>query len=195
METSNNNTHFGPNSRLRAFLKTTHILAFVCLVICSGCGTIIGRSGVGDMAYDVKIPRYYPATFVDSRLIAESSPNTSAGARAFWCVGGVIDLPISLVLDTLLFPYDACKSSKQTSSPVSKPPEPIAETEMNTKARKMLEAQNKPVEVWGMGVTWLVLSSQRQILQKPSHASPGQAAKSDGQEKQKQEEIEIKQKY
>lgn len=104
-------------------LKITFPLALMVLV--AGCGTVIGRTGIGDMAYGEKIPRYYPATYVDGCLISESSPNASDGARAFWCVGGIIDMPISLAFDTLLLPYDASKSSGQTPTPTpTKPSEP-----------------------------------------------------------------------
>ena len=91
-------------------MRAIPILLLVA-AFCSGCGTIISRSGFADMGYD-HVPRYYSATFVDSRLISDSSPSTSSGARASWCVIGVIDVPISLATDTLLLPYDACKTSE-----------------------------------------------------------------------------------
>jgi uncharacterized protein YceK len=82
---------------------------------------MFARTDLRGLAYGEKIPQCYPATYVDGALIGESftsdNPNNSGAARFFVCIGSVIDLPISLVIDTLILPYDACKSSGQKPSP------------------------------------------------------------------------------
>jgi uncharacterized protein YceK len=95
--------------------------AVCCFFLISGCGTYIGRSKQGRFfTYDEKVPRCYPATYVDGALIGESfekkNRDISVGGRCAACLGGVIDLPLSLVIDTLVLPYDLCKSS-ETNQP------------------------------------------------------------------------------
>lgn len=99
--------------------SVTHsILAVIIAALCSGCGTIIGRSGVRNVVYQEKIPDCYPATYCDGVLIGQSfttnkNPNASVGMRCIVCVGSVVDLPVSIVFDTILLPFDASKSSVQ----------------------------------------------------------------------------------
>ena len=72
-----------------------------------------------------KMPRYYPATYLDADTISgafsSSPPSISVGERVIFCVGGVIDLPISIVTDTLLLPYDACRSDNEPPNTALEP--------------------------------------------------------------------------
>jgi uncharacterized protein YceK len=110
-------------------MKIHYILIVIVAISCSGCGTFIGRSGVRDIVYQEKIPEYYPATYCDGVLIGQSfttekNHSASVGTRCIVCVGSVIDLPISIVLDTLLLPLDASNSSEQKTSSINKSPQP-----------------------------------------------------------------------
>ena len=94
--------------------------------MCSGCATYVARSDGGAFfLYGETLPKCYPATYYDGSLIGESftTKDPSYAGRFFICIGSVVDLPISLVTDTLILPYDACKSSGHTPSP-NKSPEP-----------------------------------------------------------------------
>ena len=59
-------------------------------------------------------PPVYAATYVDGGLITapcRRSFDGSVGKKAGACIVGVIDLPISLAIDTILLPYDAISSA------------------------------------------------------------------------------------
>lgn len=91
-------------------MKAEVMVGFVWLVFCSGCGTVVSRTGIHTLS-DKPQPRYYPATCWSSRMIAAPAhpEDGSSGGRAAWCLAGSIDLPISLTTDTLLLPYDIFK--------------------------------------------------------------------------------------
>jgi len=71
------------------------ILILVVSMLAAGCGTLITRSGLSRLDNPEQTPRYYPATCLDGNAI---------GSRYF--VLGLLDLPFSLVFDTLFLPYD-----------------------------------------------------------------------------------------
>ena len=108
-------------------MKTGKLILVSVLLCCSGCGTFFVRSeGGGFFTQNEKLPRCYPATYIDGSFIGESFTHHKVpiGERCIGCVGAVIDLPVSLVTDTLILPYDACKSSGQQFPPLRKLPEP-----------------------------------------------------------------------
>ena len=83
----------------------------------SGCGTLVARVGFPDGSSD--IPQYYPATVVDAQLIFSPfyllivEPSeiyeddlTTLPRALLACLVGVVDLPISLVSDTICIPLD-----------------------------------------------------------------------------------------
>ena len=85
----------------------------VISILISGCGTIVRE----DIKHDTNMP--YPATTLDGGLIIASfSPTPPGSGEGFnWYDGSllmrtvifgcsIIDLPISLVVDTILLPYD-----------------------------------------------------------------------------------------
>lgn len=101
-------------------------LALLALAVCStSCATAFVRSDPPDTVY--------PATQLDAGLILQSgiqgnpvlpSPRgerNSLPGRIVMTLGGLVDLPFSLVTDTLLFPFDLYRT---TSSP-----EPMEESE------------------------------------------------------------------
>jgi len=68
------------------------------LILClfaTGCATLVTRSGLSRIDNPEQTPPYYPATFLDGEAIA---------SRYF--VFGLLDLPFSVVFDTLLLPCD-----------------------------------------------------------------------------------------
>lgn len=75
----------------------------------SGCGTFIARSQWRDEGI---MPRYYPATAFSGYCVAmpflsEERTHKPLPKRALIGVVGVVDLPVSLVTDTICLPYDA----------------------------------------------------------------------------------------
>lgn len=70
----------------------------------SGCGTLFGRSGVPSFyPNELSSPQtgVYPATQLDGKFL-----------QTPFLILGLIDLPISLVTDTLLLPVDIYKMNK-----------------------------------------------------------------------------------
>jgi uncharacterized protein YceK len=101
--------------------RTVLTLTFVC----TGCGTIATRTSWRNELSD-DFPPVYAATYVDGGLITapcRSAFEGSAGKKAGVCVVGVIDLPLSLAIDTLLLPYDAISSAAK-SDEVAQPDGP-----------------------------------------------------------------------
>jgi uncharacterized protein YceK len=86
------------------------IVALIALLVCSGCGSLLVQhnSKAGP----------YPGTRLDAHSIAHpsfdgislgghSDPKSSGGSFSpVALVGGIIDLPFSAALDTLLLPVD-----------------------------------------------------------------------------------------
>ena len=93
----------------RIFIKKTLIILLLCLPFFTGCGTLCARTPWRNEISD--IPRFYPATYFDGcLLIAPCNPNNEAWGSfprrlGIWCIG-LVDLPFSLVTDTLCFPLD-----------------------------------------------------------------------------------------
>ena len=87
-------------------MKST-ICLLLLLPLITGCGTFIARTGNPDAG---SLWRVYPATGVDAALLtAPCNPNEEWGSmsRRFGAAGiGLIDLPISLITDTICFPFD-----------------------------------------------------------------------------------------
>jgi uncharacterized protein YceK len=85
--------------------RSLYLLALLPLI--TGCGTFIARTGNPDAG---TLWRFYPATGVDGALLtAPCNPNEEWGSMprrvGATCIG-LVDLPISLVTDTICFPFD-----------------------------------------------------------------------------------------
>ena len=87
-------------------------IAFIILttLLLNGCGTYFARSGWRDEGGGMT--KFYPATCMDAVVIASPfMPSMYEDQLPFgpplMAVGGLIDLPFSLVTDTILIPYDA----------------------------------------------------------------------------------------
>ena len=111
-------------------MKSGHMLTVLVLCFCAGCGTYVARSKNGKFfTYGEILPRCYPATYVDGALIGGSfttqDPDISGAARCASFIGGVVDMPISVVTDTLGLPYDLSKSS-ETNGPPNQALQPTA---------------------------------------------------------------------
>ncbi|MFA6172798.1 MAG: YceK/YidQ family lipoprotein [Kiritimatiellales bacterium] len=78
------------------------------LPLLTGCGTFFMRTGWRNELSDV--PRFYPASYMDGvLLIAPCNPNfaeKSMPSRLGMTCIGLVDLPISIVTDTLCIPLD-----------------------------------------------------------------------------------------
>ena len=99
------------NVRLKNMRTITQMIIILCLAtILTGCGTIVAS---GERFADPTPAGLYPATRYDGKVI-------DAGGGSFLYPDGsgivillsVIDLPISLVTDTVFFPYDIVKERK-----------------------------------------------------------------------------------
>jgi uncharacterized protein YceK len=103
------------------------ILTIAMLPLLSGCGTFVARTG---WRHEVAgIPQYYPATVVDAQFIASpfyilidspsdyyESPSTLPRV-ILGCLVGVVDLPISLVTDTVCIPVDMKTKNEESNQP------------------------------------------------------------------------------
>src|SRR5437868_5582819 len=81
-------------------MKTLIATVASLTVLCFGCGTIAGHDDQGTMggvAHGI-----YRGVRTDWQWIAHSEPEVRLGAPLY-----CIDMPFSLVFDTLLLPFDA----------------------------------------------------------------------------------------
>ena len=87
------------------------VLLAASLSLATGCGTLMRGSAKNGEFYDMKVAAY-PATKIDGML---------TGMGAYFLI---VDLPFSLVTDTLLLPYDLAtrEDGKTTSAQDSKKP-------------------------------------------------------------------------
>ena len=85
------------------------ILIASFLFITASCSSTIARNS-GSVKY---YPKTYPGIKMDYNIITHSSGKTF---EFMLQIGPIIDFPFSLVLDTLLFPYDyqALKDSEKS---------------------------------------------------------------------------------
>ncbi|MCL2760426.1 MAG: YceK/YidQ family lipoprotein [Desulfuromonadales bacterium] len=91
--------------------KITMQLLFLILLLFSlfGCGTILAREH-GSM-YPGEL---YPATRFDAESIhSDFEPCSFICIAPFGTIFGVLDMPFSVVSDTLLLPYDIYKEHKK----------------------------------------------------------------------------------
>lgn len=84
------------------------IIALALVTLLSGCGTFIART---DWRHEGGgIPAFYPASYVDGALLVSSCNPEIDGRSLPRRVGvgllGVVDLPVSVVTDTLCLPLD-----------------------------------------------------------------------------------------
>ncbi|OVE73554.1 hypothetical protein BVX94_03580 [bacterium B17] len=99
--------------------------ALFLILMCSGCASIVVRN---DDPWD-EPTGVYPATRADIvgayryckgdlRLFwSNSSPNLIE--KTLWCTFSVIDLPFSLVTDTLFFPWDLFSDPEERKAPTT----------------------------------------------------------------------------
>ena len=96
-------------------MKSQFVLLLMgCVCACTGCGTVATRAMRSE--FSDKFPAVYPATYCDVGLISapcRSSFSGSAGKKAGACIVGIIDLPISVAVDTLLLPYDVITAAAE----------------------------------------------------------------------------------
>jgi uncharacterized protein YceK len=85
------------------------ILMLAMVPLLTGCGTFLARTPWRDEGI---LPRYYPATAVSGYCVAmpfmsEDRTHKPWPQRTLVGMMGIVDLPISLVTDTICLPYDA----------------------------------------------------------------------------------------
>lgn len=85
------------------------IVLLLIVPLLTGCGTFFARTGWRDEASD--IPRFYPAAALDCGMMCiwhndPSVARKSLWRKLLWSSVGLIDLPISLVTDTVCLPFD-----------------------------------------------------------------------------------------
>ena len=93
---------------------TPAFTAAITVILFSGCGTIITRSGaLGVGSWDSgSLPPVYQATILDT-MIAFGPSSEPVGQQAAQRLVFFIDLPISIAADTLLLPFDLLPESPQ----------------------------------------------------------------------------------
>ena len=101
--------------KIRAILP---ILLLALVLLCSGCATAILRVPIGACPSGREdIPRLYPATFCDLGFIvyypfASGDFPSDLPKRILVPCGGIVDLPSSVVFDTLFLPWDCYRWSQ-----------------------------------------------------------------------------------
>ena len=96
---------------------------------CAGCGTILMRRDRIDKGIPID-SRVYPATTFDLMCIAECShavvdrghTHMPLDHALFGVIVGVIDLPVSLVVDTVMLPWDLASSPREEQTETASPP-------------------------------------------------------------------------
>ncbi len=108
----------------RRFLACRRVICCAIIAILSnGCATAL-RLQSHDRATAAQMTGVYPATKCDAVVLAIGCTDLmnldgpvpvsqQILLRPILVVGGIIDLPISIVCDTLLLPYDLTKHKKQ----------------------------------------------------------------------------------
>ena len=101
------------------------LVAGALLLYCSGCATVAMRSDLSGS----KPKGLYPATRADVSgairycrndlipfgfWVDSSGRHPSIVEKFFWCAFCTIDVPISLVTDTVCFPWDLAEKNKNT---------------------------------------------------------------------------------
>ena len=82
------------------------LIGLICC-LCSGCATVITRSY--DSSGWIHFRGAYPATRFEADIIGSGSG--SDPLYPLFIAGSIIDLPLSVVFDTLLLPYDLLKEN------------------------------------------------------------------------------------
>jgi len=105
--------------------KAAALLALACALCANGCGTTTARQFKGNMAF---FPKCYPATSFDASFISTPFHGSghSFGTTLGCCAFGVADLPISIVTDTVLLPYDILRRTSVTPRRVNSATEELA---------------------------------------------------------------------
>lgn len=127
-----NKRQIGPGQGLRRLvsqkeeMKHRSIMWLIALsvLINSGCASIVCRSG-----FEKKPTSVYPATVLDAEQIVKPTSGSNWGDGGdrplpprwhpnsiFSLVVCIIDLPISIVVDTLLLPFDIYAEHKKTKT-------------------------------------------------------------------------------
>ena len=114
--------------------KVIRTVVLMSVLLTSGCATALIRSdGIADSEH------VYPATVVDAQLFSEvgikgkplfasTDPKTRTGPvnRLAYGVGAVIDMPFSIVFDTVLLPVDLIGTNRiETHTESEKAPDGI----------------------------------------------------------------------
>ena len=80
------------------------------IMLLSGCGTCMRNAASGVYPATKTDYRILQAGISDDSIVRESPSLVLRGfARTFYTLVGVVDLPLSVVVDTLLLPYDLMK--------------------------------------------------------------------------------------
>lgn len=89
------------------------IVLIIAAAALNGCGTMMTLSMEEEKIVDPckTLPRAYSGTVFDSRMIYHPEHTGSNNAEFFF----LIDLPLSLVLDTLVLPYTGYKQIQHGS--------------------------------------------------------------------------------
>lgn len=82
-------------------------IASLLIPLVSGCGTLVARTGY--MNEGRECAPYYPATVIDCGFMGNAfdQEDRTFSDRVELMGLGVVDFPISLVIDTICLPYDA----------------------------------------------------------------------------------------
>ncbi len=94
------------------------VLAICTLILCAGCGTIVTRlAGPDWKPPDHPLPRIYSGTLFDIRCLLQPGMYNTQG------LGGLclVDVPFSLIADTVILPFTIYDQIKYGSYATGKP--------------------------------------------------------------------------
>lgn len=99
-------------------LSWFQVLAVCAMISCAGCSTIITRlTGPGWQSPDPPLPRIYSGTVFDFRCFLRPEMHDTQGLGGF-CL---VDVPFSLIADTVILPLSIYDQIKYGSYAASKP--------------------------------------------------------------------------
>jgi uncharacterized protein YceK len=97
-------------------MRKRHILGFVMLTLCSGCGTVLSHTTTQDTVIGP-----YSGVRTDVFMIGHANESSPDFPAAPWIIPFcIIDVPLSAALDTIFLPYDAFQHQPEANAPANK---------------------------------------------------------------------------
>ncbi len=103
-------------------LKWIRISCYLLPCLLLGCSTVIARA-IEENAPPVGAPAVYSGVKLDAMVVAGAATTGDSG-MILLSIPAIVDLPLSLVADTLLLPFDLARPDVSPSPTPSSTPRP-----------------------------------------------------------------------